>query len=94
MDIVGIERESFELFKQKLEKLAELSQNCTSPKYSSIETEWVEGKELACFLNVKPHYLQSLRERGKLAFSTIGKKVYYRSSDIKSLIEKGNIKSK
>lgn len=92
MDIVGIERESFDSFKQKLERLAELSKNQPSTDSLSIEQEWIEGKELARSLNVKPRYLQSLRERGKLAFSTIGKKIYYRINDVKALIGKGKLK--
>lgn len=92
MDIVGIERESFDSFKQELEKLAELSRSQPSWEGLSIEQEWIEGKELVVSLNVKPRYLQSLRERGNLAFSTIGKKIYYRINDVKVLIEKGKLK--
>lgn len=92
MDIVGIERESFNSFKQKLERLAEITKKQAVPITSSIEQEWIENKELANSLNVKSRYLQSLRERGKLGFSTIGKKIYYRINDVKNLIEKENSK--
>lgn len=88
MDIVGIERESFDSFKKKLERIAEISKNKYLPATSTIEQEWIENTELAHSLNVKSRYLQSLRERGKLAFTTIGKKIYYRINDVKSLIEK------
>ena len=93
MDIIAIEKESFDSFKKKLEQIASLV-----PKQSSttlfIEQEWIEGKELAISLNISPRRLQSLRESGKLSFSTIGKKIYYRISEVKLLLEQIKINSK
>jgi hypothetical protein len=93
MDIVAIEKESFDSFKKRLEKIASLI-----PQQSSnsllIEQEWIESKELTPSLNLSPRRLQFLRESGKLSFSTIGKKIYYRISDIKHLLEQSKINSK
>lgn len=36
--------------------------------------------------------LQSLRESGKLSFSTVGKKVYYKVSEVQKLLDSGRIK--
>jgi sugar-specific transcriptional regulator TrmB len=35
--------------------------------------------------------LQSLRERGIIGYSMIGKKIYYRIDDVKEVIENGKI---
>ncbi len=59
-----------------------------------IEQEWIEGKELATSLNISPRRLQSLRESGKLSFSAIGKKIYYRIAEVKLLLEQNQINSK
>jgi len=94
MDIVAIEKESFDSFKKKLEQIASLVPKVPSTNNLFIEQEWIEGKELASTLNISPRRLQFLRESGKISFSTIGKKIYYRISDVKSILELGEINSK
>ncbi|NDV82258.1 MULTISPECIES: helix-turn-helix domain-containing protein [Bacteroidales] len=94
MDIIAIEKESFDSFKKKLERIASLVPKRPSNNTLCIEQEWIEGKELAASLNLPPRRLQHLRESGTLSFSTIGKKIYYRISEVKSLLEQGKINSK
>lgn len=94
MDIIAIEKESFDSFKKKLEQIASLVPKQPSPNTQFIEQEWIEGKELAASLDISPRRLQSLRESGRLSFSTIGKKIYYRISEVKLLLEQGKINSK
>lgn len=87
MDIVGIERESFDSFKKKLKQLVSLIPEQPLTNVQTIEEEWIEGKQLAVSLNISLRKLQSLRESGKLSFSTIGKKIYYRTPEVKSLFQ-------
>lgn len=94
MDIIAIEKESFDSFKKKLEQIASLVPKQPSNNSLFIEQEWIEGKELETSLKISPRRLQFLRESGKLSFSTIGKKIYYRISEVKLLLEQGKINSK
>lgn len=94
MDLIAIEKESFDSFKKKLERIALLVPKQLSNNTLYIEQEWIEGKELATSLNISPRRLQHLRESGKLSFSTIGKKIYYQISEVKLLLEQGKINSK
>lgn len=94
MDIIAIEKESFDFFKKKLEQIASLVPKQPSVNTLFIEQEWMEGKELATSLNLPPRRLQHLRESGALSFSTIGKKIYYRISEVKVLLEQSKINSK
>lgn len=94
MDIVGIEKESFDSFKKKLEQITSFVQKKSSINTPCIEQEWIEGKELASSLNIPLRGLQSLRESGKLSFSTMGKKIYYRIEEVNILLEQGKIDSK
>ena len=80
MDIVAIERVSFDSFRKKLEQII------------CIEKEWIEGRTLAASLNFSLRTLQSLRESGKLSFSTVGKKVYYKVAEVQKLLDSGRIK--
>ncbi|WP_455591673.1 helix-turn-helix domain-containing protein [Bacteroides sp.] len=51
----------------------------------------MENRELARCLDVSLRMLQSLRERGIIGYSMIGKKIYYRIDDVKEVIENGKI---
>ena len=93
MDIVAIERISFDSFRKKLEQIISLTDNTSlSPSDMCIEKEWIEGKTLAASLNISLRILQSLRESGKLSFSTVGKKVYYKVAEVQKLLDSGRIK--
>ncbi|SCD21619.1 Hypothetical protein PSM36_2824 [Proteiniphilum saccharofermentans] len=94
MDIIAIEKESFEAFKKHLEKIASLAPKQPFNDTQCIEQEWIEGKELATSLNISLRRLQTLREYGKLSFSTIGKKIYYRIAEVKSLLDKSRVNLK
>ena len=94
MDIIAIEKESFDSFRKKLEQIASLVPKLPSNNSLFIEQEWIEGKDLATSLNLSPRRLQFLRESGKLSFSTIGKKIYYRISEVKQLLVQEKINSK
>ena len=93
MDIVAIERFSFDSFRKKLEQIVSWADNTSlSPSDMRIEKEWIEGRALAASLNIPLRTLQSLRESGKLSFSTVGKKVYYKVSEVQKLLDSGRIK--
>lgn len=93
MDIVAIEKDSFDSFRKKLEQIISLADNGSlSSSDIYLEREWIEGKTLAASLNISLRTLQTLRERGKLSFSSIGKKVYYKVAEVQKLLELGNIK--
>ena len=93
MDIVAIERVSFDSFRKKLEQIISLVDTTSlHPFDMCIEKEWIEGRTLAVSLNIPLRTLQSLRENGKLSFSTIGKKVYYKVSEVQKILDSGRIK--
>ena len=93
MDIIAIERISFDSFRKKLEQIISLANNTSlSSSDVCIEKEWIEGKTLAASLNISLRTLQSLRESGKLSFSTVGKKVYYKVVEVQKLLDLDRIK--
>lgn len=94
MNLIAIEKESFDSFKKQLKRIASLVPKQSSANSLWIEQEWIEGKELAKTLGISPRRLQFLRESGKFSFSTIGKKVYYRIPEVTSLLEQGKTNSK
>lgn len=93
MDIVAVERVSFDSFRKKLGQIISLVDNTSLHPFDlCIEKEWIEGRTLAASLNIPLRTLQSLRESGKLSFSTIGKKIYYKVAEVQKLLDSGRIK--
>ena len=93
MDIVAIERVSFDSFRKKLEQIISLVDNTSLHSFDMcIEKECIEGRTLAASLNIPLRTLQSLRESGKLSFSTVGKKIYYKIAEVQKLLDLGRIK--
>ena len=53
MDIVAIERVSFDSFRKKLEQIISLVDNTSLHSFDMcIEKEWIEGRTLAASLNI------------------------------------------
>ena len=93
MDIVAIERVSFDALRKKLEQIVSLADNISlSSSDICIEKEWIEGKTLAASLNIPLRTLQSLRENGKLSFFDRWQEVYYKVAEVQKLLDSGRIK--
>ena len=48
--------------------------------------DWLDNQDVMQYLHICQRTLQTLRSNGTLPFSRIGNKIYYRRSDIDSLL--------
>lgn len=48
--------------------------------------KWLSGREVCALLGISIRSLQNYRDSGKLGYSQIGNKLYYKSADIERLI--------
>lgn len=48
--------------------------------------EWLDNDAVCRRLNISPRTLQTLRDTGKIAFSMVGHKCYYKAGDIAELL--------
>ena len=78
--------------KKNLGRVEQVDSTTGKSRWVEIEKEWIEGKTLAASLNISLRTLQSLRESGKLSFSAVGKKVYYKVAEVQKLLDSGRIK--
>ncbi len=87
MEIVSIEKEVFEKmvsrFKTFVNEMEQIHQN----HQGKTMGEWVDNQDVCFILNISPRTLQSYRDSGKIGFSKINHKVYYKLSDIQAFIE-------
>lgn len=50
--------------------------------------EWLDSQDVCQILSVKPRTLQSYRDSGKLRFSQIEGKIFYRNEEVQKLLNK------
>lgn len=90
MDIIAIESRTFEQMKGRFE---DFSRQIKSLCGDSQEKEkWFGSDDVCKLLQISPRTLQSYRDNGILSYSQIGRKCYYRVSDIENLISQSQIK--
>ena len=85
MNIVTIEEQTFKqlcsqfaIFANQVERICRLN-NHQSDK-------WLSGREVCALLGISIRSLQNYRDSGKLGYSQIGNKLYYKSADIERLV--------
>ncbi|NDV55239.1 DNA-binding protein [Parabacteroides sp. 52] len=54
--------------------------------------QWLGNSDVCGLLQISPRTLQSYRDNGILPYSQIGRKCYYKVSDIENLISQSQIK--
>ncbi len=56
-------------------------------KQKKPEDSFLDNQELIKLLNISKRTAQSWRDEGKISFSQIGSKIYYKMSDVQKLLE-------
>lgn len=93
MEYVAIEKEAIASVEAQIQSLINYVTSHT-PQGDNLQATWIENGELARSLNLSLRTLQGYRERGVLGFSIIGRKIYYKTSDIQVCIDSGVISTK
>lgn len=90
MEIVAIEKQTFEQMIQRFENFAKQI-NTLCGKNRSDEN-WLDNKQVCELLKISPCILQTYRDTGVLLYSQIGRKCYYKATDIEQFINQQQIK--
>ena len=83
MEIVVIEKKTFE---QMMQSFADFANQVKTLCNSDNNETWLNNDAVCALLQVSKRTMQSFRDSGAIAFSQIGHKCYYKSSDIEQLI--------
>lgn len=86
MEIINIEKNTLrsvvaEFLKFKTQVLS----LCNSGQYKPLG-EWLDNQDVCLILNISYRTLQDYRDTGKISFSRIKHKMYYKASDIEKLL--------
>lgn len=92
MEIITIEARTFELWKKKFEEFINRMDAICAP-YQKKKEKWLENSEACRILNISTRTMQTYRDTGKIPYSQINNKIYYKASDIDAFIKSKTNKS-
>ena len=86
MEVVIIERKAFEALMMDVSSLTENVNRLCGREGDRRMAKWRDNEEVCRLLRLSPRTLQTMRDKGLIACSQIGKKFYYRREDLESLV--------
>lgn len=86
MEIVSIERKTFEAMVAKFNHFVRCMDAICLRHGEKKMTEWMDNQDVCQMLNISPRTLQTLRDNGTLAYSQINYKTYYRLEDVQRIV--------
>lgn len=90
MEIIAIEKKTFEQMVQHLENFVRQVKNLCGNSHDS--SKWMDNTEVCELLQISTRTLQSYRDKGVLPYSQIDRKCYYKTTDIEQLVSQSQIK--
>lgn len=84
---MNIEARTYEAMMSRFEQFAQRVETLCRRHESKDLKEWLDSQDVCEILNVTKRTLQTLRDNGRLAYTMIARKVYYRPQDVQRLIE-------
>lgn len=94
MEIMNIEKTTFEEMLTRFSLLADQIELLCQKHSDKKLSKWLDGQDVCLLLSISPRTLQTYRDSGKVGFSQINHKIYYKSDDISKLINKHIINHK
>ena len=90
MEIIAIEKRTFELMMQRFENFTkQVNALCGQNRNAD---NWLDNRHVCELLKISLRTLQTYRDTGVLPYSQIGRKCYYKASDIKQFINQQQTK--
>ena len=85
MEVVTTEKRTFSYVCERFTEFAKQIESLCSTHTQKVEN-WLDSQEVCLLLGVSKRTLQYYRSSGRLAYSQIGSKIYYKTSDIERII--------
>ena len=92
MEVVTIEKRTFSYICERFTEFAKRIESLCNTHTQKVEN-WLDSQEVCLLLGFSKRTLQYYRSRGWLAYSQIGSKIYYKSSDIERIIADSEIQN-
>ena len=92
MEVVTIEKRTFLYIYERFTEFAKRIESLYSTHTQKVEN-WLDSQEVCLLLGFSKRTLQYYRSSGRLAYSQIDSKIYYKSADIEKIISNCEIKN-
>ena len=76
---------------QEIKELKALVVQVQKTRTQKFNENWIDAQDVMLSLHISRRTLQSLRDNGTLPYSRINGKLYYKMSDVESLLESNYI---
>lgn len=86
MEAYYIEAGIFEEMLARTESLSAQADRLYEKNREKKPEEWMDNQDVCLRLDISPRTLQTLRDTGRLAFTQIQRKIYYRPEDVEKLM--------
>lgn len=86
MDIVIIERKTFDLLLESVKALTRKVDFLLEKSKDRSLAKWMDSEDVCKALNLSKRSLQSLRDKDLLPCTQIGRKFYYKPADVENFI--------
>lgn len=92
MDIIAIESKTFDQMKERFKDFSRQMKDLCGDNQD--KEQWLGNGDVCSLLQISSRTLQSYRDNGILPYSQIGRKCYYRVSDVEQLINNSQKESR
>ena len=88
MDIIEVEREVFDALINRVDFLHKTVKALYDQLRDKKLSDWLTTKQTCDYLHISERKLRTMKERGKIAFSHLGRLSQFKGSDIAGVIVK------
>lgn len=87
MEIVTIEKKTFDAMMQRLRQANEAIETLRYENDEKRMSKWLDNQDVCRILGISLRTLQTFRDNGTLAYSQIGHKMFYKPEDVQRIIQ-------
>jgi hypothetical protein len=86
MEIISIEKKTFEAMMTRFELFAQKVQTLCLRHGEKKMKKWYDNQDVCLILRISPRTLQTLRDNGTLGYTQINHKMFYKPEDVQNAI--------
>ena len=90
MHVITMESEAFQKLVEKLDAISVKLNN--QKETNPLSDVWMDNQDVCELLHISKRTLQHYRDSGKIPFSQVGAKIYYKASDIDDFLQSHYLK--
>ena len=89
MEVISVETTAFKEIIEKLNRLENKFYELKAHADNYLRDRWLDNSEVMIILKVSKRTLQGYRDEGKIPYSQVGGKIYYRAADVEKFLYNG-----